>query len=623
MSKNYYGFEKFCELLNDNNILKKATAMGVMVHLQKCIEEIKSNVLADLIELNDSKIDNYLDLKINEIKRQDYLENYGIDKISRWLKEFDVRIEDIIKGRVDSEHFHKMVDGYFEQNFDPGTKEYNTSRAAQNDFLLYFLNYYANELISFLESKKISKVIDNKSKNKNSNKKFNDEYLIRFCESISDERAIKETCFSLLYETEISHFSPYLETEIIENLFHLPNDKKDDYIDYAIDKITKTPYSNINKNILDKWLKKYNVDLSTFPKFSNKELNEVLKTYYSGHTFTSHQEQHFILDIQIDFYCYAAMVEAEKMISFLKTKKSNYKGVDNEKVNKEISDFEKLDTYSKLLILFKELKKIKFEITKEAMHCGSSEAYHEIELKYEGDIDIVNRQILEIFDDLYIQSKNENIYYFDCHSDVYEAHFDSRMDSYLEKIPEAVELDFLKAEVKYFSNPLKNRLLNGEYNYCEFIGNTEKYKISLRRKIDFIETKLERYSLKINIEEDVKHKDVVYGKDVYGAKLELVKDDSVLKKKDSSKKLKWAGGPSQLGFIISNLVQLGYIESPLRKNGEINYTKLAESVKETFEIDTTVNSLTKYLNLDSEKGQETSRKFKANNFNVPHLKSIS
>ena len=154
MSENYYGFEKFLSLLDDNNILKTATAMGVMVHLQKCIEEIKSNVLTDLISLDENKKDHYLDLKINEIKRQDYLKNYGKDKIERWLKEFNVNLEDILQNKVESDHFYKMVDGYFEQNFDPGTIEYNTSSAAQNDFLLYFLNYYANKLIAFLESKK-------------------------------------------------------------------------------------------------------------------------------------------------------------------------------------------------------------------------------------------------------------------------------------------------------------------------------------------------------------------------------------------------------------------------------------------------------------------------------------
>ncbi|WP_157209206.1 hypothetical protein [Mariniflexile maritimum] len=88
-------------------------------------------------------------------------------------------------------------------------------------------------------------------------------------------------------------------------------------------------------------------------------------------------------------------------------------------------------------------------------------------------------------------------------------------------------------------------------------------------------------------------------------------------------KLKWIGKPSQLGFIISSLANLGYIETPLKKDGEINYTQLAKLVKETFETETTESTLSKYLNLDSEKGQETSRKFSSYNFNIPHLKTIS
>jgi DNA-dependent RNA polymerase auxiliary subunit epsilon len=68
---------------------------------------------------------------------------------------------------------------------------------------------------------------------------------------------------------------------------------------------------------------------------------------------------------------------------------------------------------------------------------------------------------------------------------------------------------------------------------------------------------------------------------------------------------------------------MGYIESPLKKDGEINYTQLAKLVKETFETETTESTLSKYLNLESEKGQETVRKFNSNNFNIPHLKTIS
>ena len=88
-------------------------------------------------------------------------------------------------------------------------------------------------------------------------------------------------------------------------------------------------------------------------------------------------------------------------------------------------------------------------------------------------------------------------------------------------------------------------------------------------------------------------------------------------------KLKWVGKPSQLGFIISSLVDLGYIEAPIRTNGETNYTQLAKLVKETFNLNTTEATLSKYLNQDSEKGQETVRRFNENSFNIPHVKTIS
>ena len=76
------------------------------------------------------------------------------------------------------------------------------------------------------------------------------------------------------------------------------------------------------KEFLDKWLKKYDVTIDEFPKFSNEELKHWLNRYYNGYSETPH-DLDFILDIQIDFYCYAAMVEAKKMIDFLESKRTN------------------------------------------------------------------------------------------------------------------------------------------------------------------------------------------------------------------------------------------------------------------------------------------------------------
>lgn len=90
-----------------------------------------------------------------------------------------------------------------------------------------------------------------------------------------------------------------------------------------------------------------------------------------------------------------------------------------------------------------------------------------------------------------------------------------------------------------------------------------------------------------------------------------------------TEKIKWIGKPSQLGFIIGKLAELGYLDVPLRPTGEINFTQFAKLVNTTFDVGTTENTLSKYLNLESEKGQETNRKFNENGFNMPHIKEVS
>lgn len=92
---------------------------------------------------------------------------------------------------------------------------------------------------------------------------------------------------------------------------------------------------------------------------------------------------------------------------------------------------------------------------------------------------------------------------------------------------------------------------------------------------------------------------------------------------DGSNKLNWIGKPSQIGFIIGKLAEYGYIEPPKKKDGEINYTKFAELVLENFNVSTTGASLSKYLNSESEKGQEPARQFEKNNFYLPQSKEVS
>jgi hypothetical protein len=312
-------FDKFCELIDDYTILKKSTAIGVMIDLKDCIKKIKSEVLLELQNKTDNRND-YLDFLINEIERRDYINSADISYVQKWLDKYQISIQDIFNtnfGKNEIEHF---IDRHYD-DMEKFSEEKDKAYALQLDFYNFFCSYYSNELIDYLNSKKEIKTTNTPLKQEQPIKPFKDEYLNVFCNEISDERAVKECCFDLVYEG-IIHYVPYLETEVIENLLLLSNDKKDDYLNFTIDKIKKTPFVDKEKINIDKWLKKYNVTIDEFPKFSSKELNHWLGRYYNGYSETPH-DLDFILDIQIDFYCYAAMVEANKMIDFLESKRAN------------------------------------------------------------------------------------------------------------------------------------------------------------------------------------------------------------------------------------------------------------------------------------------------------------
>ena len=88
-------------------------------------------------------------------------------------------------------------------------------------------------------------------------------------------------------------------------------------------------------------------------------------------------------------------------------------------------------------------------------------------------------------------------------------------------------------------------------------------------------------------------------------------------------KLNWASKPAHLGYIMGMLADLEFINAPRRPNGDINYTQFAKQVNNIFEVKTTENTLSKYLNTTTEKAQETSRTFNKANFNIPHKKEVS
>lgn len=403
------------------------SAYAIITDLQNTVNGVKSDILLALN--NNSNYEILFQYVNHKLASFDYPKKPNYSAINNWLDKFELSIEDVLKGNITKNQFDEIIDIRTDFEFTAPVYEskydFKEIIEIQKEFVKFFKYYFVDHLLTFMKDlrQKIESTKSNKSTNTEikSHKPFKEEYLITFCESI-DYQNIKEVGFTALYES-IQHYTPYLESEILENISILPNDKVKDYLQFVIDKIQKTPYYNFNPDILSKWVTKYNLDLSKFPCYDNRELREILDDLYDDYEKTPAENQ-LMLSIQTDFFCYAAMLEAKYMV-----------------------------------------------------------------------------------------------------------------------------------------------------NYVE----------------ELIEQRTPQ--------------------------LEILNDNS--------NKLKWIGKPSQLGFIVAHLVEMGYIEAPLKRDGEINYTQFAKHVKQTFNVDTTEASLQKYLNINSDKGQEPFNKFLKNDFNIPHIKTVS
>jgi hypothetical protein len=320
MNKKDTYFDKFCELIDDYTILKKSTAIGIMVDLEDCIKKIKSETLLELQEKGVNRND-HLDFKINEIEKQNYSKNADISYIQNWLDEYKISIEDIFTRNYRNNDIEAVIDSHYYDmvKFSP---EKDKALLVQTDLYYYFCKHYADELITYFNSKKENKETNTSIKQPLPMKPFKDEYLTAFCKEISNEREIYQSPFIQCYDFEIKNFTEYLKSEINENLLILPSDKITPYIDFIEDKIRNTPYFEVNNTILDKWEKKYNLQNLEFPFIENKEVKKLISMSVNFHHLTE-EEKDLMEDIQIDFYGYAAMIEANKITDFLASKKTS------------------------------------------------------------------------------------------------------------------------------------------------------------------------------------------------------------------------------------------------------------------------------------------------------------
>src|SRR5690606_25061918 len=90
--------------------------------------------------------------------------------------------------------------------------------------------------------------------------------------------------------------------------------------------------------------------------------------------------------------------------------------------------------------------------------------------------------------------------------------------------------------------------------------------------------------------------------------------------------LKWNGKPTHLAYIISQLVNEGYIDAPLKSDGEINYTELSKQIINSFNFSSkepSIETLRRYSSNESEKYFPLDVKFKQEGFYLPNSKIMS
>lgn len=348
-------FERFCEILDNSTILKKSTAIGVMVDLKYCITEIKSEVLYELQNKGESK-NVYLDYLINEIEKQAYIKEANISYIKKYLEQFNITIDEIMDMKFMSNPIVSKIDRHY-NDMRPFSPEKDEAFLIQTDFLNFFCKYYADELINFLKSQKSNIATFTDYQISEPIKPFKDDYLEAFLNEINNINDLYKSTFIQCYDFGIKRFTESLILEIKENILLLPQEKLNIYLEYVVDKIESSPNYSKKELSLEKWLKGFNVKDSVFPYLENPDINNLITksiTYY----LWDEKDRMLMEDIQLDFFYYAVKIESDKVISYIKSL-SNPITEKKESIKKTSSFdpiFKSLDAYESFIDLVEYLK---------------------------------------------------------------------------------------------------------------------------------------------------------------------------------------------------------------------------------------------------------------------------
>jgi len=145
---------------------------------------------------------------------------------------------------------------------------------------------------------------------------YKENYLAAFIDRLNTYQVIYTTPFLVLYEYWFTEVRDLLHNEIDENLLLLATEKHKKYLEIVLNKIKKNIIYMQNSLILDKWIEKYDLSKYEFPFLENKEVEQILATSISQDNL-DYDKKKIATNMQIDFYSYTAMIEAQKMIEYI------------------------------------------------------------------------------------------------------------------------------------------------------------------------------------------------------------------------------------------------------------------------------------------------------------------
>lgn len=283
-----------------------------------------------------------LDLRLNI-----YLFNYED------ASEIDFFEEELIYYSNPSENrkITKDNDTVYYHKFLNNQKKFNHSLKRK----IEIIEYEINKLGHTVRNDKIIKKSNHKSDI--SNVKLDD-----FIKLMSNSNEIEYSSLISLHYNKMFNVKEELKLEIGQNLLKLESNKKEIYIDVLQNNLQNLPNSNLDTNQLNKWLKKYNVELSNFPEFNRGKLYDDLMEFDSIYGDKICKSPN-ILEVQKDFYNYSAFIYINEIKDFvskysLKKNKNQYKNY-NKKIFKSYESQKWFDTSLRSLNTIDEVGKIR------------------------------------------------------------------------------------------------------------------------------------------------------------------------------------------------------------------------------------------------------------------------